>query len=214
MGGMAIADRMLIKTLSIAMNEQMDKPQNETNMTGVLERHYPVTVVINKVWRQHRQWRYPDWMVSGVIPEGSLSEGLQHDSTSHRVIDNGKKLGKGYRNFREENGSEHFIWPGLQFSLYRDGLTSYFHNLHGDQPCLFILCRDDNDQTGLEPIAVSADFSDAEAHMETEGTVLTSPLVSPFDKWIADYVLQNKVHLQKQAQQSKKHKRKRATTQS
>ena len=195
------------------MKKPMNKPQDENSTSNMLERHYPVTVVVNKVWRQHRQWRYPDWVVSGVIPEGHLSEDLHLDSSSHFANDSENKPQTDYRKFSEESGSEHFIWPGLQFSLYRDGLTSYFHNLNSEQPCLFILCRDDNDQTGLEPFAVSADFSDAEAHMETEGAVLTTPLVPPFDKWIADYVLQNKVHLEKQAQQSKKHKRKRATTQ-
>ncbi|MGD8568632.1 MAG: DUF3305 domain-containing protein [Gammaproteobacteria bacterium] len=200
----------------------MNKPQNANAMAGALERHYPVTVVMKKVWRQHRQWGYTTWVVSGVLPEdfpdncyedrGVLSRG----ALSRSVLTDGDGVEnifkQGCQRLADEEGNEHFIWPGLTLSLYRDGLTSYFQNLSSDQPYLFVLCRDDDDQSALEPFLVSADFADAEAHMETEGTVLTVPLNFPFDKRIADYVLQNRPYLEKQAYEGKKHKRNRATT--
>jgi len=163
-------------------------------MTGLLERHYPVTVVIDKIWREHRQWSYPDWVISGVIPEQ-----LQEEERRLPVQE--------VRQFADDSGAEHYIWSGMQLSLYRDGLTGYFQNLQSEQPFLFVLCQNDDDQTGLIPVAVSANFADAEAHMETEGTVLTTPLCHPFDKYLADYVLHNKNYLEKQAHQNEKRKK-------
>jgi hypothetical protein len=169
------------------MNESM-------SMAGLLERHYPVTVVIDRIWREHRQWSYQDWVVSGVIPEEP------HNDEENVPVSQVQR-------FADDSGAEHYIWKGMQLSLYRDGLTSYFHNLQSEQPFLFVLCRDDDEQKGLVPVAVSANFADAEAHMETEGTVLTTPLCHPFDKYLADYVLHNKMYLEKQARQSGKRKR-------
>jgi len=182
-------------------------PQTDT-MNGALECHFPVTVVLKQTWRDHRSWRYPSWVVCGVIPE-------QQDPQSNvvsKITGPYASQQKTYQLFTNEAGDKHYIWPGLQFSLYRDGLTSYFHNLSSPQPYLFILCRDNEDQATVEPILVSADFADAEAHMETEGTVLTVPLPPPFDQWTANYILHNKAYLEKQAQEGKKHKRKKATT--
>lgn len=195
------------------MNQHGETSQGKDPMADVLERHYPVTVVLHKIWRQHRQWRYPDWLVSGVIAADHSAQQVVNSGHAGVIGDGKGSVPADYRKHTDQNGDEHFVWQGLRFSLYRDGLTSYFLNLHGSRPSLFVLCRDDNENTGLEPITVSADFSDAEAHMETEGTVLTTPLVTPFDVWIADYILQNKPHLEKQGQQRKKHKRRRAASQ-
>lgn len=188
----------------------MNNPQMPDAMTDALERHYSVTVVMKKVWRTHRKWRYPSWQVSGILPT-DFSDKVR-DSRGGRI---GRTDSTGKQESQlliDEEGSQHCIWPDLPFSLYRDGLTSYFQNLSSLQPYLFVLCRDDTDQDAMEPLLVSADFADAEAHMETEGTVLTAPLNAPFNTWIADYVLQNKIYLEKQAHDGKKHKRKKATT--
>jgi len=186
----------------------MDTLQDIENMVDALECHFPVTVVLKKTWRNHRNWRYPHWVVSGVLPE----EEVHQNNHGSNIGAQDKTTQTAIQKFTSDSGDEIYIWPGLQFSLYRDGLTSYFQNLSSVQPVLFILCRDDEEQATIEPILVSADFADAEAHMETEGTVLTVPLNSPFDKWIAEYVLNNKVYLEKQAHEGKKHKRKKATT--
>lgn len=188
----------------------MGDPYIPSAMTDALERHYAVTVVMKKVWRLHRQWRYPSWQVSGVLPADCSGSDYNSQDARTGLGENADQ--QDTRQLTDDDGNEHFIWSDLPFSLYRDGLTSYFQNLSSPQPYLFVLCREDSDKSALEPFLVSADFADAEAHMETEGTVLTAPLNAPFNTWIADYVLQNKTYLEKQAHDGKKHKRKKATT--
>lgn len=143
---------------------------------------YPVTLILSRQWRQYGQWRLPYWDVAGLLPQ-------PRDAKPGSVT---------WRRVEAEQDEEHLLWSGLWLDLFRDGLQSYYQNLTAGQPCLFILCRDDDPETGMAPTSVSANLADAEAHMETDGIVLTTPLIEPFSNWLAQYVLNNQNALEQQ----------------
>lgn len=151
---------------------------------------YPVSIVMQREYRQYGQWQLPHWDLVALLPQHSseVSQQLQGD---------------------QDQG--HMIWSGFWLELFRDGLQSYYQNLMGKQPSLFVLCRDDDDDSDLAPTMISANFADAEAHMETDGIVLSTPLVAPFSNWLAEYILSQQPALEKQMlnhKHGKKDKRK------
>ena len=75
------------------------------------------------------------------------------------------------------------------------------------QPSLFVLCHDDDAKTGLAPAIVSANHADAEGHMESDGIVLSTPLLAPFSSWVAEYILTNQTLLDKQIQEQQRERK-------
>ncbi|MGD8407518.1 MAG: DUF3305 domain-containing protein [Thiohalophilus sp.] len=145
---------------------------------------YPVSIVMRREYRQYGQWQLPHWDLVGLLP--------QHTTAG---MDKAQPL--------PGEADDQMIWSGFWLDLFRDGLQSYYQNLMGKQPSLFVLCRDDDVDTGLAPTMVSANFADAEAHMETDGIVLSTPLAEPFSNWLAEYILNNQPVLERQLQEHK-----------
>lgn len=159
-------------------------------MSSHADERHPLSLVLSRKWRQSGQWHFPKWDIVVVLPQHTTSNS---DGLDCRHVHTG------------EDG-EHFLWSGLWLEFFRDSLQSYYQNLTGMQPSLFVLCHDDDVNTGLVPITISANHADAEGHMESDGIVLSTPLVTPFSGWVADYVLRNQSILdqQLQAQQHEK----------
>jgi hypothetical protein len=155
---------------------------------------YPISLVLSRQWLQSGQWRFPRWEVVVVLP--------QHTTPDTNGLD--------VRHVHTGEDGEHYLWSGLWLELFRDGLQGYYQNLTAIQPSLFVLCHDGDSKTGLAPVSVSANHADAEDHMESDGIVLTTPLVLPFSSWVAEYILDKRSILDQQLadeRQSKKGKR-------
>ena len=136
---------------------------------------HPVTLVLQRRMRQQQPWRYADWRLVAVLPANGEAAG------DCRVLQTGQD-------------EQHFIWSGYSLRLYRDGLIAYYENLTGGQPMLYVLCHEDP-RHGLLPVTVTADHSEAEAHMETGDTALSVPLQPPVSQWVAQYILKHQDYL-------------------
>jgi hypothetical protein len=144
-------------------------------MTVHNEFTHPVTLVLQRHMRRQQRWRYPDWRLVAVLPGSGAEAG-------------------GCRVLRTGPDEEHYVWSGYSLRLYRDGLPAYYENLTGGQPMLFVLCHEDP-RHGLLPVTVTADHSEAEAHMETGDTALSMPLQPPLSQWVAHYILEHQDYL-------------------
>ncbi len=69
----------------------------------------------------------------------------------------------------------HFLWGGLRLDLYRDAAESYWVNLTGSQPSLFVLCTEQED-AGLVPQLVTADQNEACSGVEGDDRVFAAPI--------------------------------------
>lgn len=149
---------------------------------------YPVSLILGRSWQYNGHWKFPRWEVVATLPYQTSpgSDGICcHDITRDKSSDN-------------------FLWSGLWFELFRDGLQGYYQNLTGQYPSLFILCHSDDSGNELNPIAISGNHADAEAHMESDGIVLETPLISPFSGWLADYILENQAIFEQQLADSQR----------
>lgn len=152
---------------------------------------YPISLVLSRKWQLSGQWHFPHWEVVVVLP--------QHTTPNSNSLD--------CRHVHTGEDGEHYLWSGLWLEFFRDGLQGYYQNLTGSQPALFVLCHDEDTETGLAPITVSANHADAEAHMESDGVVLTTPLVAPFSSWLAEYILDKQSILDQQLQEQHQDKK-------
>jgi len=137
---------------------------------------YPVNLLLGQNWRQSGQWRFPRWRIISVLPADT---GLSFESPDCTQV-------------HTSENENNYLWQGLWLEFFRDGLQAYYDNLTGSRPSLFVLCHERDEKPELAPISISANLTDAEAHMESDGTVLVTALVDPFSSWLANYVLQNR----------------------
>lgn len=118
----------------------------------------PVAVVMGRRVVAGQRWQVPSWHVVGVVAGAELPA-RQARGTPVRSVD----------------GEEHFLWGGLQVELYRDAAGSYWSNLTGQQPALFVICHED-EQGRLVPKLVTADHDEASSAVEVDERVFSAPI--------------------------------------
>lgn len=118
----------------------------------------PVAVVMARKIVTGKGWQIPSWRVVGVVAGAELAV-RQARGTS----------------IREDADEEHFLWGGLNLELFRDAAGSYWANLTGRQPALFVLCGED-EQGRLVPRSVTADQYEASSGVEVSDRVFAAPI--------------------------------------
>lgn len=163
-------------------------------MSTTADVRYPVSLILGRTWQQSGRWHFPHWQVLEILP--CITSPDTGELQCHPVANDGQ--------------IERFLWSGLWLEFFHDGLQGYYQNLTGSHPSLFVLCNSDDSGDEVGPVAISANHADAEAHMESDGIVLETPLTSPFSSWLADYILENQTVFERQLaeyQHTKKGKR-------
>lgn len=135
-------------------------------------RDLPISVMLEQARIERAGWSLPTWRLMGVVAAG--------DSAPTPVA----------RTVREENGRRQVLWSGLYLHLYRDEAESYWHNLLGHQPSLFVVFQTDA-ETGLRPSLVSADYDVAGAYMEADSTVFSAPMPPEIYRTLEAYVMRH-----------------------
>ena len=145
------------------------------NLNGsVEESRFPVSVIMAHEQITVGQWNVPRWRVVGVIAGEPSGE---RDSAGRMIHD--------------ESGMQQFLWSGFEIRLYKDATESYWLNLVGKQPSLFVVCREDQADGNCVPLVVTANYDEAGAYMEADGTVMSAPLPPEVYRWLEQYVVEN-----------------------
>ena len=133
---------------------------------------FPVSLVMQRRMKQNGPWSYPHWTVLGAVAGQA--------SATQREQRRRLRLGR--------DGAEEGIWSGLRLALYRDAAESYWYNLVGRQPSLFVVCRPDPDGEAA-PCVVTADYDEAGAYMEADDAVHAVPMPPEIHRWLEEYVM-------------------------
>lgn len=148
-------------------------PMTSHNEHGFSPTQFPVSVIIQRQQIQHGRWSVPRWELVGLVAGESIAG-----------ADAKKSL------IRSDEDGEQYLWSGFVVQLYKDSAESYWYNLVGKQPSLFVICRPDDDGD-LVPFAVSANYDEAGAYMEADDTVLSAPMPPEVHQWLEHYVLEH-----------------------
>jgi hypothetical protein len=85
---------------------------------------------------------------------------------------------------------EQWLWTGLGLGLFRDCAESYWYNLVGRRPSLFLVCREDA-AGELVPFTVTADYDEAGAHMEADDQVFSAAIPPELHLQLEAFVMQH-----------------------
>lgn len=135
--------------------------------------NFPVSAVMQCQQVEHRGWKVPRWSLLGFIAGDRVGDAAARRSVIH-----------------QDSGGVQYLWSGFEVVLNRQSAESYWHNLKGKTPSLFLVCRQDP-QEGIVPFSVTADYDEAAAHMEADDTVFSAPLPPEMYRWLEAYVLEH-----------------------
>ena len=114
-------------------------------MTALPKVSLPVAVVMARRIVSRSGWSVPSWDAVGVV-SGNNVPGQEVRGAS----------------VYQGDSEEHFLWGGMRLELFRDASESYWANLVGKQPSLFVICTERDDGT-MVPESVTADANEAGA---------------------------------------------------
>ena len=132
-----------------------------------------VSAIMEREEIQHGPWRVPRWRLLSFV----AGEAMERDGARAQLI-------------HDEPGREQWLWTGFRVRLYRDCSESYWYNLVGKQPSLFLICQHDPDGKVI-PLAVTANYDEAGAHMEADDEVFSAPIPPEMHRWLEQYVMDN-----------------------
>jgi hypothetical protein len=134
---------------------------------------YPLSAVMERSRSTRGPWHLPVWrLIDFVAGQGPTGAGVQRLPV-HRQAD-----------------QEHWLWTGLSLRLFRDSAESYWYNLVGRRPCLFLVCRE-NAIGELVPFSVTADYDEAGAHMEADDQVFSAAIPPELHLQLEAFVMQH-----------------------
>jgi len=130
---------------------------------------FPVNVVMTRVRVGKGMWETTEFQASAVIA-GAHAAAAQ-DAAPVAMTSDGAQ----------------WLWPGFAVCLYRDSAESYWYNVVGQKPSLFVVCRASEDGE-LQPCLVSANYDEAGAYMEADDTVFSVPMPPEIFRWLEEFV--------------------------
>lgn len=156
-----------------------EKPESVTASS------FPVSVLM--VFREpgDQPWDTGHWDVMGVVAGNSLAGDARDDGVP----------------INTDSSDRQFLWPGFRLELFKDDAGSYYHNLMGSKPRIFVVCRE-GDSGRLEPFMATPSYDEAAAYTEVEEEVFAVPMPPEVYRWAEKFVLEHYVP-------EKKKKRKR-----
>jgi len=117
-------------------------------------------------------WISENWRAVGVMlgdrPEGTPTQG-------EPVVN--------------EPGQTQYLWSNLSLGLFQDEAESYYYNLMSPASALYIVTRRNNESLPV-PFLVTASFDAANAYLEGDEEVFTTPMSAEIYRWIETYVLE------------------------
>ena len=81
--------------------------------------------------------------------------------------------------------------------VHADDCESYWYNLLGEAPALFVVCFLEDEEAGPVPVLVTASQDEANAHLESDDPVFSVPMPDQVHQWVERFVVENYRPVQK-----------------
>ncbi len=148
---------------------------------------FSLSVIVAREEVKTSRWISDRWEVRGTVAGETLTQ-----SHPERTM------------IRADENGEQYLWTGLRLELFKDDAESYYFNLMGEKPSVFVICRMDEDEEVEEPMPflTTLSYTEATSYMEVDDSVYSVPIPPEIYVWVERYVVENYVP-------EKKKKRKR-----
>jgi hypothetical protein len=150
-------------------------------------RRFPVSVILERRPAGSSPWATEEWEAIGVVA-GERGHGVGVTRTP----------------IRADQHREQFLWSGFALELYADEAESYYSNLRGGTPSVFVVCRQGEDDPEMIPFLVTVSYDEVAAHMEVEDPAFSVAMPPEVYLWLERYVVENYVPTQKKRRKRKK----------
>jgi len=140
--------------------------------------HFPATVLLEKRLVKRRFWQSHAWYLHTVAIGDGMVEGNHVGELAYKA-----------------SGGDVFRWSGFQVTLYKDACERYWHALISEEPKIYVVCRDadDDDDVGhghdVAPLCATVDYDEALAFAETDDLVLSAGIPPELYRYMEDFVL-------------------------
>ena len=135
----------------------------------------PVAVLVEYQLVHDNRWIDGRWVVTGVVASKQpAAAGLQR-----RLVHSGDE-------------AQQYLWTGLSIELHKDDAESFYCNLMSDNPSVFVICDEEQDEA-LQPSIVTLSYAEATTYMENEQRVERVEMPAELYRWLEQYVLANYV---------------------
>ena len=137
------------------------------------EARFPLSAVMECTRSKHGPWNLPVWRLIGFV----AGQAVTGDSRQRLPV-------------HADGDQTQWLWTGLSVALFRDSAESYWYNLVGRQPSLFLICREEAPGE-LAPFTVTANYDEAGAHMEADDLVFSAPIPTEVHLQLEAFVMQH-----------------------
>ena len=131
----------------------------------------PVAVVLARKEISRSGWKMVSWEGEAVLAGERFAAG------------EARRLSMG-----EAGGKHRYMWDGLRLELYRDAAETYWYNLTGARPSLFIICSEEPGDD-LLPVGVTADHDESTSAEEADYKVFAVPVPPEVIGRIEEFVM-------------------------
>ncbi|HIE89510.1 MAG TPA: DUF3305 domain-containing protein [Gammaproteobacteria bacterium] len=133
---------------------------------------YPVSIIIEVKHYPDKAWMTESWSAIGVIPVAKSEAGVERSS------------------IYQSDQAEQFLYTGHSIELFADEAESYYANLSGDHPSVFVVCEQEEDDE-LRPLLVTLSYDEMASYIEVDTPVFDLPIPPPVYEWVEAWVLEN-----------------------
>jgi hypothetical protein len=145
--------------------------QNAMSATPVAT--FPVAIMMSRKLIRRSGWSLPCWEATGVVSGEQFADRRRSRTLVHEADD-----------------VQHFLFRGFELPLFRDAAETYWYNLTGERPSLFVICqKEDGDE--LVPNMVTPDHGVAQAAVEHDGAAFAVPIPPDIHAEIERVVLEH-----------------------
>lgn len=155
------------------MSSEKTSEQSDNNS---LVSNFPVSIVMQHRIIENNVWLSDQWEAEAVIAGGSNADEIPEKTVS-----------------RVGEDEEKYIWVNYQINLFADEAESYYFNIVSDNPCVFVVCRDEEEDGELVPFKVSVNYDEASSFLELEEQVFKVPMPAEIYRWVEAFVVNNYV---------------------
>lgn len=131
----------------------------------------PVAVVLSRKEISRSGWSLANWEGVAVLAGERFAAG-----TVRR------------ERLNEDEKGVQYLWDGLRLELFRDAAETYWFNLTGTRPSLFIICQE-HDGGELVPVSVTADHADSTSAVEADCKVFAVPIPDEVLAQLEEFVM-------------------------
>ncbi|MCW8885606.1 MAG: DUF3305 domain-containing protein [Motiliproteus sp.] len=145
--------------------------QPETHSKSEI-RHWPLVVQLRRKTVNRGRWEAYSWSVAAVASDRHVG-GQRELTVEHKAV-------------AEDCCDYH--WRGLSLEIFRDERAAYRFNLSSDDPRLFVVCNEE-DEDQMQPFLITASQDEAASYMDGgEEDVFSLPMPEAVQCWIESFI--------------------------